>query len=378
MINLHYPFYTFDIPPTLYLTLSVIGGIVIATNFPATWWIVSICILILASLCSLAIKQKNTIVMMSGIFFCMSGFLCTNQHSRQDFFYATLNNKNATLYGTIESIEHEHKYPHKTKIIIACKKIEVDGVAKNNISNTRTSLYTNHASEFCVEDSIKITNAVCSRSSNDFKRYLAKEKIDGGFFVAKHQITLISRPFYSFWRFLSNIKQRLTLNLQQKMSPSCFAFFSSLFLGNKKNVQHAMQTIKSEFKKWGISHYLARSGLHMILFIAIWQLLIICLPLHFIYKECFLLLIGLLYCALTLPSTSFNRAAFAFVAFKACLILGKRSHSLAIISAITLGVLLYNPMTLFFLDFQLSFGLAFLLSWLNQLTAQKRIVSTST
>ena len=47
-----------------------------------------------------------------------------------------------------------------------------------------------------------------------------------------------------------------------------FKYFASIFLGEPGNKKNTL-TIKRNMQFWGIVHYLARSGLHVVIFIAI-------------------------------------------------------------------------------------------------------------
>jgi hypothetical protein len=55
------------------------------------------------------------------------------------------------------------------------------------------------------------------------------------------------------------------------MNTNTFALFSSLFLGNRTAIKQDLEEQKPLFKVWGISHFLARSGLHLLIFIMLLQ-----------------------------------------------------------------------------------------------------------
>ena len=45
-----------------------------------------------------------------------------------------------------------------------------------------------------------------------------------------------------------------------------FVFFHHFFLGNRACIKTELEETNEQFKVWGISHFLARSGLHLALF----------------------------------------------------------------------------------------------------------------
>src|SRR3990167_3930800 len=123
------------------------------------------------------------------------------------------------------------------------------------------------------------------------------------------------------------------------------------------------------FQQWGLSHVLARSGLHLVIFVFIWRWLLNFLPLSFYRKNLLLLFISLVYALCSWPSVSFIRAWYALIFYFFCaLFLRRPSHTLHIISLVYCIILFLNPLQLFFLDFQLSFLLTYALTWMGELS----------
>lgn len=371
MHTIRYYFFTFRPPYTFYYACFFILGIVLQSllhNASIINWYTSSIVLVTLFVVRIKNLPYAFFSYLGIVFFCLGAFLYTYQIHKQQAFYAAMHNKKTSISGTIRSIFHENSYPQRTRIELATSEIS------NSLLPNSLYIYTNFLSSLEVDDTIYIQDVLFKNSPpDDYARYLAREHINATLFIKKEQITLTNRPTYSFWRWLSHKKKQSYNSLQAKMSPRSFAFFSSLFLGDKKTNKKEMIAIKNNFKKWGISHYLARSGLHMIIFICIWQFMFIFLPLGFIYKDLLLIILTLCYCMLSTPSISFNRAVLAFLLYKLSSINGKQTNTLNTISLVTLLLLLYSPISVFFLDFQLSFGLAFLLAWLNQIATQKRI-----
>jgi len=148
-----------------------------------------------------------------------------------------------------------------------------------------------------------------------------------------------------------------------------FKYFASIFLGEPGNKKNTL-TIKRNMQFWGIVHYLARSGLHVVIFIAIWQTLLKFLPVSFLFKEIILILLLGLYSVMSWASIPFYRAFYTFLAIRTSSITYTRLYYIPTLACISLFFLIYNPLLLFSLDFQLSFGITFALAMLNEIKSK--------
>jgi competence protein ComEC len=164
---------------------------------------------------------------------------------------------------------------------------------------------------------------------------------------------------------------RLLSTLKTKLSTPAFLFFSSLFLGNRSCIKVSLEETSEQFKIWGISHFLARSGLHLALFIFIWQMLSSLIPFSFGTKQLLFTTLSIIYFMLTWTSAPFTRAFALLIMHKLFLFLKIPFNLLHALSCVCLCFLLYCPLYIFFLDFQLSFALTFALAWFNQLINTK-------
>ena len=125
--------------------------------------------------------------------------------------------------------------------------------------------------------------------------------------------------------------------------------------------------LNDQFKTWGLSHLLARSGLHLAVFVMIWQRLLSAIPFPFMFKQLFMTILCLVYFILSWSSIPFVRALALFLLYKKCLLFKIPFHFLHNLSLVTFFFLVLCPINLFFLDFQLTFILTAALAWFNQL-----------
>ena len=304
-------------------------------------------------------------------FFIIAGALLHERewHNYHDF-YTSINGQNITITGTVtdlyETIVH---YKKSTVITITAHNIATKNSCNKN--NKTFIFYTKCNKNICVGDVITFLNVSCKKPSHeDFQRYQIKEQIIATLFDETISYHIEHRPTWSLRRWLWNQKNRLLHQLQNKLSPECFRFFSPLFLGNRTYIKNELEETNEQFKVWGIAHFLARSGLHLVLFIFIWQTLFSLMPLPLLVKQIFMLIISCIYFILTWTSAPFTRSFLLLVLHKLCFFNKISFHLVHYLTLVCLLFLLYCPLYLFFLDFQLSFSLTFALAWFNQVTTQ--------
>lgn len=271
--------------------------------------------------------------------------------------------KKLTLHGIIKDKENLLKNKQ-------CLTLDIDYIthlATNESLDLSCSiqLYTNYPTNFFVGDEVIVENIALPKKPPEFRfpsfnDYLIKEHIHASVFLhTKKQIHLVSRPKYSHIRWLWNVRENCYQRIKKKLSPETCAFLGLLFFGKKKYEQ--TDTLRDLFNRWGLAHYLARSGLHIVLLISIWSFLLSLVPLNLWIKRLLLVLIGGIYAFLSWTSIPFIRALSIFVLSSAGRLLWYQINILHLLCLVCLSMLLVNPMNLFFLDFQLTFGLTFAL-----------------
>src|SRR5205814_6500208 len=119
---------------------------------------------------------------------------------------------------------------------------------------------------FTVGDTVAFGNLKLRPPQGTFAAYAMKEGLAAtGTITKKTTLQVIERagPLRSL---RTRVRNSLVAGIQQKMSPQSYALFATIFLGQKQKQQHHVQ---HAFAHWGLSHQLARSGLHLVIFILI-------------------------------------------------------------------------------------------------------------
>lgn len=356
----------------LFATASLIAGIIVAfLNVPfwATLLGLVICFIpsIVEYIYNYFFNYKWTILPFC---FLAGSLLYQQQIANHTAFQEKYNNINATIIGTVASIEKIQSSRHRWHMIIDLQKI-------NNATVTESvAIYCIHNPKVSVGDAIAMQNVIFKKiENNDFNLYLAKEKISATSFIDIPKITCLAHPDWNVNRCIAQLRNKLFIGLQNSIDKETFALFSSIFLGNRAAVKQQMDEEKEPFKYWGTSHYLARSGLHLVIFGIIWHFILGFLPLLFFYKQLFLIFLIACYALLSWSSVSFNRALIMFFIAKFCLLTRNRLHYVHLITLATCLVLIFNPLQLFYLDFQLSFGLTFALAWFTHIQHHKSVTN---
>ena len=289
-------------------------------------------------------------------------------------FYQILRLTNSKRIFNINIIEDINKTTICNKKTTAVT-IRIYTITHNNFTeknNKNVILYGNYKDAFEVGDTVMLCNVFCKKSSNEhLNEYQMREQILATIFNHKLiDITVINHPTWSLKRWIFNQKQHILCSCKQKLSSESFLFFSSLFLGNRSYVKEYMESVNEQFKRWGIFHFLSRSGLHLALFIFTWRTLFTYIPLPFVIKQIFILLLSILYALFSWSSAPFIRSFLLFLCNRTCVITKNSYNLLHYLTVTCFCFLLYSPLYLFFLDFQLTFSITFVLAWFNQLYNQ--------
>jgi len=372
-------FYTFSTSPLLPITVGLILGILCQSFFniwshPFLFFSSSITILLLTvrTVKFLPFNPSNLFILSCSTFI-IGAFLYQNQLNKHEQFYSKTQGHYFDIGGTIIDISPNSHATMKTNITLRINSIKKISAATWEPIKKTISIYTRHHRNLCVGDMITLSKIQFKKpQNNSFNQYLIKQEIAATLFIDRLNYTLQHRPSLSLNRWIFNQKERLFKNIKQKMSLKTFIFFSSLFLGNRTTLKARIQSMNEQFKKWGISHLLARSGIHLTIFIFTWQTMLCFIPSPFIIKQSILFLLSIIYFIFSWPSVSFARAFTIFGLYQLCNLSKRAAHFLHLLLLTCFLFLISNPIQLFFLDFQLSFSLTFALAWFNQLYQRKQ------
>ena len=180
--------------------------------------------------------------------------------------------------------------------------------------------------------------------------YLLGRGIVFGFDVSNFEV--IGYEKMSIKDFFEDVNQALTERFNKIDDISTFTMLSALFLGNKALLDDSVQR---DFRRIGLSHVLALSGMHITIIVTLLGYSLHFLPIRRIYKELLLILATLIFIGITGFSDSAMRAGFMVCLTYTLYFFGNR---ISLTSALFYSVsFLYicNPFNIFSVSLTLSF-----------------------
>lgn len=281
------------------------------------------------------------------------------------------NHKQWDLVGRVIDINAIEHARHKQRVTLALTHYKPTAQASWITTATTVECYLYNKNETLRYDDVILMHNIPLRPANngDYRRYLMRNGVTGAAFIPRLQEQLLERPTFSIFRWLYEQRAKLYTQLAIKMSHPTFSLFSTLFLGNTSPAKNTLHNARTNFSTWGIAHYLARSGLHLIIIIFLWSILLRFLPISFSLQQLFLIFLVSLYTIFSWASVSYVRALITFFLYKFCSLRRLHNQLIHILTLTTLIVIIYNPLHIFFLDFQLSFGLTAALALYNFFSA---------
>lgn len=267
-----------------------------------------------------------------------------------------------TVLQAKDATERDYDTPNAASSTVSCYKKANFNLQCYSTSNT--CVQVDDIIEL-QDVKIKIPQNQSLSQNTSYKNYLIKENLLASVFFYKNKnIKILHTPEFSLKKLIWNIQTNTYQRLQQKIHPTVFTYFSLIFLGNTHH--KSIDSMRNTFNYWGLSHYLARSGLHIVLFILIWTIFLQLIPISIRFKRGLLIIICVTYKLFSWASLPFTRAFYAFILTEMGKIFNLQTDFLHLLSIVCMTILLFNPMQLFFLDFQLTFALTFALAFVSK------------
>lgn len=353
--------------PLLPCTLALILGI-LWESVGLAWWLPLICCVVMVAAFFARHYHYATLIALALSCFIAGALRYEQQRNHFERFSRAVCNSCCILTATIDDIETSYRTQGVHVITATIDQL----LHKGSVVADNPGLHLKIATKQPV-DHLRVGDTItCPKiflrdaTGSGYQRYLIKEQL-AGHVTTQQPITLTQRPTFSFVRWVAERRNAILNNTHSSLSATAFTLFASIFLGKKELASHEMDPIKDRFKIWGILHYLARSGLHVLLFVMLWIWILAWVPLPFAAKELVMVVLIIGYHFLSWSSVSFLRAFAMFLLYKICRIHNLQINVLHLLALTCMGTLLINPFQLFFLDFQLSFALTFALAWLTML-----------
>jgi len=366
-------FFITHVPPIIYHLCAFIIGIAFHTY---SLYLVP-CFLILGLFILLKYQMRTIALACAMVAF---GCLAHNGYSHlYENAASIIPTTPATITGVVTDIQKTNHHLFKNLVVITLDTVDGKTIPWFN-PHKKIHIYLSSYPSVEVDDLISLENIICKQPPpSSYRGHLMREQTIATVFTPKLDATIVSRPTISYKRWIHNTKILVTKRATHALLPVTKSLYASLFLGNKTYTSTCYESIKEQFRRWGLSHYLARSGLHLVLIVALWIWFFRVIPIPFIHKELSIVLLVMVYALLSWSSISFIRALSTFFLCKICsCIWHQYSSNLHLLTVTAFYLLIQNPLHLFYLDFQLSFGITFALAWLHVLKTYQMKIETKT
>ena len=375
-MNIGYYFIKQTLYPIVVLTFSLICGI--CSAYYDYIWIMAFFFCLIMAIIGIIFHRTHIAAHPIYIFFYLTAY-CFGFHSyhktihrQQDFFQYT-NGKTFNIKGEITSIHRTvNPYLHYSVHLKILNMTNSTNLENGNVYHNHDTLciYLTSIHNLRIADTIEIQNIQFKTNQNtEFMNYLLKEHIISSAVADNKYISLINRPFFSLSRMVHEYKNRTLYRFKKCMDKETFLAFSSIFLGEPV-AKKKEDILKSQLRVWGLFHYIARAGLHLVIFVSIWVFIFGLLPCAWFIRQLLIIILCSLYFILTWSSIPFNRAFFTLLFVRSCNLLKIKTYPVPAISFIALLTLIETPSALFALDFQLSFGVTFGLALFNEIKSK--------
>ncbi len=360
-------FYAIPFPHLLAtITITTIATIFAAlSGFWAVILIPYVCLLAYATYYK---KNHYNFALVVCIFFSAGALLQIKHmykkyHAHQEFL-----DKSIILEGVITSINNTSLAKEQTTLLLQTTSISSIHTTPHTASQnilvyvpTKRTLNLQEGQTIAIRD-IKLSKP---EQGCPYESYLIKEHIWATAFVTTNRI---------------NIKNQTELPLHKKcfnvfashLSKGTASLFNPLFLGKREKNIHTV-SMQHNSLYWGIAHHMARSGIHLVTIFGLLMTLLHYLRIRHSYRYALGTLLSIGYFEITCPSISFVRALF-MILFQMFSKMNKFTYSsIHALTMTTLIILMHNPLQILFLDFQLSFGVTYIIIWLFRAKYAKTI-----
>lgn len=355
----------------LIATIALMAGIVCATREHWIWGGLTLG----AAIVSIALSANKKAVPFACISFALG--IASGSNSFRRTHEVPLSAAPFTLVGTIEAINERYTFAQQQELVLT-------------LTDRAVQLLLDSPAPVLLGDTIVATNVRSSHHAMSKpvpvvhrKPYLQK------LFGKRSNVALLERPRWHLGREIAALHSDTLARIQKQLDAHAFKFFCLMFLGNYPNqgpmieienysfgekLQSADFCARQWFNNWGIAHYLARSGLHLVIVVILLQFLLGLIPLHYLGKRILLGGYLLIYALLSWPAISFTRALLMVALGYGADFVSRPYQALHLVTVATYVVLLAQPTNLFYADFQLSFGLTFALAWANHVHKQRKLL----
>jgi len=356
--------------------LFLIAGI--CCQFYTDYWnygiVISACILIFLSLTAYWQRKTLFFVFITWITFFLTGMILVYENdatNHTNYFEKYLKNTSKVILA-IDKVLKPGNYHHKyVADVVQLDSKKTTGHVLLNIEKDSTSLLFHTGDLVFLKNKFQDIKSSLNPHQFNYKHYLKKQGINQQVYITHQEILLLDESKVSLLRFIDAFRVKIQKSLRRyHFTDDELAVMNALLLGQRQEIS---KQLSDNYSKAGAIHILAVSGLHVGIILLI--LSFVLKPLERVNNckliKLVLVILSLWFFAILAGlSASVIRAVTMFSAIALGQFFNKRNaveHSLIFSMFI---ILLWKPLFLFDVGFQLSYTAVFGIIWIQPVLYQ--------
>jgi len=356
--------------------LFLIAGI--CCQFYTDYWnygiVISACILIFLSLTAYWQRKTLFFVFITWITFFLTGMILVYENdatNHTNYFEKHLKNTSKVILA-IDKVLKPGNYHHKYMAdVVQVDSKKTTGHVLLNIEKDSTSLLFHTGDLVFLKNKFQDIKSSLNPHQFNYKHYLKKQGINQQVYITHQEILLLDESKVSLLRFIDAFRVKIQKSLRRyHFTDDELAVMNALLLGQRQEIS---KQLSDNYSKAGAIHILAVSGLHVGVILLILSLIL--KPLERVNNgkliKLVLVILSLWFFAILAGlSASVIRAVTMFSAIALGQFFNKRNaveHSLIFSMFI---ILLWKPLFLFDVGFQLSYTAVFGIIWIQPVLYQ--------
>ncbi len=269
---------------------------------------------------------------------------------------------NSTIFGKILSIP-ELKDNDKTKFFFQVDKIEIDGNIKD-FSDEKTLVTLNSTEKLKIYDTYKIKGRLSTPfkagnpSQFDYSNYLRNFDTYSVFY-GKEFTKLDGKKSFKeqFLQKINDHREKIIKLHSNYLNSPHLEILGGIVFGD--DAVSPPENIKKSFINSGLLHILAASGMNVAFIFSFFYFFLSLMRVNYKVNISFCIIMILIYSLMTGLGPSVVRATFMLVFVLLGKLIDRDAHSIALLAFVAFIMLLYNPMYINDVGFQLSFVVTF-------------------
>lgn len=346
--------------PLIWIIASYLAGILLM-NIPIYVIVLLFCLFFILVLLGLWYLYKTGTkliaycFLLSLPFFYLLGWHLTSEQTKPSQIDVTYDGMDVILQGELIAIEEKEDYQR-----LILKKVRMKSLENNeqkDIQVNQVIIYNSNNTQYRLGNILEVSGqfkkfqpATNPGQFNELQ-YYKRKNID--FKVNAKEISISNKEYNFFLDYIYHLKLKLQNVYNSILSEKEAGILTAMILGDTNSLDEDVSTL---YRRNGISHIIAISGLHVsLLGLTLFKLLRrISIPILPATVACVILLYA--YGILTNFSVSTNRSIVMLVLYMTSLLLGRTYDLLSGTAFSALIILIQNPLELFNPGFLLSFG----------------------